>query len=136
MMKTRALGKFDVKLTPQSQDKDPAGGATLGRISIEKQFHGDLEATSRGEMLSAMTNVPGSAGYVAIERVTGKLHGRAGSFVLQHFGTMERDAEHLSITIVPDSGTGELTGVSGQMTIHRSGGEHSYDFEYSVPAES
>jgi hypothetical protein len=129
---TRATGKFEVKLTPQSQDKDPATGTALGRMSIEKQFHGDLEATSRGEMLSAMTSVPGSAGYVAIERLTGNLHGRAGTFVLQHSGTMAHGHQELTIRITPDSGTGELTGISGAMTIHISGGEHSYEFEYAL----
>jgi hypothetical protein len=133
-VKTRATGKFNVKLTPQSQDKDPAAGATLGRMSIEKEFHGDLQATSRGEMLSAMTNVPGSAGYVAMERVAGKLNGRAGTFVLQHSGTMAHSVQQLTINVVPDSGTGELTGISGTMTLQADGGEHSYDLEYALPA--
>lgn len=119
-------------MTPQAQDADPAGGATLSRMSIDKQFQGDLEGTSKGEMLSATTAVPGSAGYVAIERVTGKLQGRAGSFALQHSGTMARGAYKQSIAVVPDSGAGELTGLSGEMTIRISGGEHSWEFDYSI----
>ncbi|MGP8124439.1 MAG: DUF3224 domain-containing protein [Nitrososphaerales archaeon] len=104
---TRASGPFEVKVTPQgSGDQD--GGVTLGRMSSDKQFHGDLEATSRGEMLAVMTRVEGSAGYVAIERVSGRLHGRTGTFALQHSGVMRRGAQSLTITVVPDSGTGQL----------------------------
>ena len=101
-------------------------------MTIDKQFHGDLEATSKGEMLSAVGAVKGSAGYVAIEKVTGKLRGRSGSFVLQHTGTMTRGAPQLSITVVPDSGTGDLVGLTGQMTIHIEAGKHSYEFEYTL----
>ncbi len=126
---THASGPFEVKLTPQAtDDKD----ATLGRMSIDKQFHGDLEATSKGEMLSAMTSVKGSAGYVAIERVSGTLHGRHGTFILQHSGTMTRGAPQLSVTVVPDSATGELVGLTGKMTIKIADGKHSYDFEYTL----
>jgi hypothetical protein len=105
----------------------------LGRRSIDKQFHGELEATSKGEMLSAGTAVKGSAGYVAIERVTGKLAGRQGSFVLQHSATMNRGQPSLSIAIVPDSGTNELTGLTGKMMIEITDGKHFYDFEYELP---
>jgi len=101
-------------------------------MSIDKQFHGDLEATSKGEMLSAMTSVKGSAGYVAIERVSGTLHGRHGTFILQHSGTMTRGAPQLSVTVVPDSATGELVGLTGKMTIKIADGKHSYDFEYTL----
>jgi hypothetical protein len=104
----------------------------LGRMSIDKQFHGDLEATSRGEMLTAMTSVPGSAGYVAIERVSGTLRGRAGTFVLQHSGTMSGGAQSLVISVVPDSGTDQLEGLAGTMTITITDGVHSYAFDYTV----
>ena len=126
---TRASGPFDVKLTPQPMDDQPDGSA-LGRLSIDKQFHGDLEGTSKGQMLSAGTSVKGSAGYVAIERVSGTLNGRRGSFVLQHSGTMNRGAPQLVITVVPDSGTDELVGLTGSMSIIIENGKHSYVFEY------
>jgi len=102
-------------------------------MSGEKQFHGDLEGTSKGQMLTATTDVKGSAGYVAIERVTGTLHGRSGSFVLQHSGTLTKGAAQQSITVVPDSGTGQLVGIAGKMTITIADGKHSYDFEYTLP---
>lgn len=130
-MSTRASGTFEVKLTPQATD-DEAGSAKLGRISIDKQFHGDLEATSQGEMLTAGTAVKGSAGYVAIERVGGSLHGRSGTFALQHSGTMMRGAPQLTITVVPDSGTGQLTGLAGKMAITIVDGKPSYDLEYTI----
>src|SRR6185295_13609405 len=101
---TRASGTFDVKLGPQLVD-DNAGGA-FGRMSIDKQFHGDLEGTSKGQMLTASTSIKDSAGYVAIEWITGTLNGRSGTFALQHSGTMTRGAPQLTITVVPDSGTG------------------------------
>lgn len=128
----RARGSFDVKLTPLPLEAAPADSA-LGRMSSNKTFHGELEGTARGEMLSAMTDVKGSAGYVAIERVRGSLRGRSGTFVLQHSGTMTRGAQSLSITVVPDSGTGELKGLTGKMAIIIADGKHSYDFEYSLP---
>jgi len=103
-------------------------------MSIDKQFHGDLEGTSKGEMLTAGTGVKGSAGYVAIERVSGTLNGRSGTFVLQHSGTMTHGEPHLTITVVPDSGTGELAGLAGTMSILIAGGNHSYDFEYTLAA--
>jgi len=127
----RARGTFEVKLSPQAPD-DAADGVRLGRMSADKQIHGDLEGTSKGQMLSAMTAVQGSAGYVAMERVTGTLHGRKGSFVLQHTGTMTRGAQQLSITVVPDSGTGELAGLSGRMQITIADGKHSYELEYTL----
>ena len=130
-MTTRASGTFEVKITPQATDDSPES-ALLGRMSIDKQFHGDLEATSKGMMLSAGTAVKGSAGYVAIERVSGALHGRSGTFVLQHSGTMTRGAPQLTITVVPDSGTEQLAGLTGSMAIMIAGGQHSYDFEYAL----
>ena len=130
-MPTHASGTFEVKLVPQPPH-DKAGGATLGRMSIDKQFHGDLEGASKGQMLAASTRVKGSAGYVAIERVTGTLRGRKGSFTLQHFGTMTRGAPHMMVSVVPDSGTDELAGLAGTMTIKIEDGKHFYDFEYTL----
>jgi hypothetical protein len=103
-------------------------------MAIAKEFDGDLAATSRGTMLAAMTAVKGSAGYVAIEQVTGRLGGREGTFVLQHSGTMTRGVPELSVTVVPDSGTGDLTGLAGRMTIDVVDGKHSYSFEYCLAA--
>ena len=130
---THANGTFEVKLEPLAAD-DKAEGTTLSRMSIDKHFHGDLEGTSKGVMLSAMTDVKGSAGYVAMERVTGTLKDRTGSFVLQHSATMTRGVPELSITVVPDSGTGQLAGLTGRMDIKINEGKHSYDFEYTLPA--
>ena len=132
ILTTHATGTFDVKLTPQPSE-DKTDDATLGRMTIEKQIHGDLEATSKGQMLTAGTPVKGSAGYVAIERISGTLHGRTGTFILQHTGTMNRGALQLSITVVPASGTGQLTGLTGKMDIQIAGGKHSYDFAYTLP---
>ena len=128
----QANGPFDVKLVPQpaAPGIEPAN---LGRMTIDKQFHGDLEATSLGEMLSAMGQVQGSAGYVAIERVTGTLHGKQGSFVLQHYGIMDRGGPQLTITVVPDSGTEALAGLCGTMQIQIEDGQHSYVFDYTLP---
>ena len=131
----RASGTFEVKLAPQPTAHD-AGGAVLGRMSIDKEFHGDLEAASKGEMLAAGTAVSGSAGYVAIEKVTGTLHGRTGTFILQHSGTMNRGAASLTVSVVPDSGTGELTGLAGTMNIIIEGGKHSYELDYTLPEAS
>jgi len=128
-----ASGTFDVKVIPQGE-ADKAEGSTLGRMSLDKQYHGDLEATAKGEGLTAGTDVKGSAGYVAMERVTGKLHGRSGSFVLQHTGTMNRGALQLSVTVVPDSGTGQLAGLAGKLGIVIENGKHSYEFDYTLPA--
>jgi hypothetical protein len=127
----RASGTFEVKLNPQAPDDD-VGDPTVSRMSIDKQFHGDLEATSVGQMLAVRTDVEGSAGYVAMERVTGTLHGRSGAFTLQHSGTMTRDDQELSVTVVPDSGTGELVGLAGKMSIDIVDGNHFYSFDYTL----
>lgn len=132
IMSTHAVGPFEVKLTPQTPD-GKFEDATMGRMTIDKQFHGDLEATSKGQMLTGGTDVKGSAGYVAMEKVTGTLHGRSGTFILQHSGTLNRGAAELSVTVVPDSGTNQLAGLTGKMTIHIADGKHSYDFEYALP---
>ncbi len=130
-MSARASGTFDVKLNPIVPD-DSSVDSNLGRMSIAKQFHGDLEATGKGQMLTAMTTTKGSAGYVAIERVSGNLHGRSGTFVLQHSGMMNRGEQWQRITVVPDSGTDELMGLSGEMTIMITEGKHSYEFNYTL----
>ena len=127
-----ATGTFDVKTDPLPTE-DKTEGSLLGRMSIDKRFHGALEGNSRGEMLTAGTTVQGSAGYVAMERVTGSLGGHSGSFVLQHSATLDRGKPTLSITVVPDSGTGGLEGISGRMSLEIGGGQHSYDFEYALP---
>ncbi len=127
----RASGTFEVKLNPQVPD-DKVGDPSVGRMSIDKQFHGDLEATSKGQMLAVRTDVKGSAGYVAMERVTGTLHGHSGTFALQHSGTMTHGAQKLTVTVVPDSGTGELVGLAGKMTIDIVDGKHFYGFEYTL----
>lgn len=131
-MTSRATGPFEVKVAPLALS-DVAAESGLGRMSLDKVFHGDLEATSMGEMLSAMGGVPGSAGYVALERVTGSLHGRRGTFALQHSGTMARGARSLNVAVVPDSGTGQLDGLAGSMEIVIEGKSHSYVFDYSLP---
>ena len=124
-----ARGTFDVKLTPQPGDdkEQPA----LSRFYLEKQFHGDLEGTSKGEMLST-GSAQGSGGYVAMERVTGTLNGRSGSFALQHSGVMNRGVPNLTITVVPGSGTGQLSGLSGSFTLTMKDGKHFYDLEYTL----
>ena len=125
-----ATGPFEVKLTPQ----DDKGDANLGRMTIDKQFHGDLEGTSNGQMLTGMSEIKGSGTYVAIEKVTGTLQGRSGTFILHHVGIMHRGTPNLTIEVVPDSGTGQLQGLSGKMNIIIApGGAHSYDFEYTLP---
>ena len=129
-MTAHASGTFEVKLSPQTPSD--TADASRGRFSIDKQLHGDIEGISKGEMLTASTPVDGSAAYVAIERITGTLRGRTGSFVLQHTGTMTRGAPQLDVTVVPDSGTGQLKGLTGRMTIDIGGGKHSYDFEYAI----
>lgn len=131
VVKTHAKGTFDVKLGPLPTS-DTSEGSPLARMSLDKQFHGDLEGSSKGEMLAAGTAVKGSAGYVAIERVTGTLHGRTGSFVLQHSATMARGTPELAIIVVPDSGTGELAGLTGRMMITITDGKHYYEFEYAL----
>jgi hypothetical protein len=131
IMTTHANGTFEVKMTPQAPD-DQSAGAIIGRFSLDKQFRGDLEGTSKGEMLAVGTAIQGSAGYVAMEQITGTLNGRSGTFALQHTGTMTRGAAQLSVTVVPDSGSGELTGLAGKMTIKIDDGKHSYDFDYAL----
>ena len=131
-MTHRATGSFEVTMQPQSTP-EPAPGAALGRLSLEKTFDGDLVGVGKGEMLTAMTETPGSAGYVAIERVTGTLHGRTGSFVFQHAGTMDRGAKTLSVTVVPDSGTEQLAGIAGRFAIEIVDGQHRYEFDYALP---
>lgn len=128
---TRAVGPFEVSLKPLPMDDEP-GSDMLGRMSIDKQFHGDLEGTSKGQMLTGGTAIRNSAGYVAIERVTGSLKGRKGSFILQHAGIMNRGAPSLVITIVPDSGTEQLDGIRGTMAIKIEGGKHAYELNYTL----
>jgi hypothetical protein len=130
-MSLHANGTFEVKMDPQAPE-EKAGGAAIGRMLLDKHFHGDLEAASKGTMLAAGTAVKGSAGYVAIELITGALKEKSGTFVLQHTGTMTRGTPQLSISIVPDSGTGQLVGISGTMTINMADGKHSYDHEYTL----
>jgi len=126
-----ATGPFDVKVTPQNDKSDDP---LIGRMALDKQYHGDLEGTGKGQMLTAGTSVKGSGAYVAIEKFTGTLKGRSGTFVLQHLGTMTQNVPQLSVSIVPDSGTGELKGITGKMTINIApGGKHSYDLEYTLP---
>lgn len=126
-----ARGPFHVKVTPAPLH-EAGQHPTLARLTIDKRFHGDLDATSHGEMLSAGSAVKGSAGYVAIERVEGTLSGRRGSFALQHMGIMNRGIPTLTVSVVPDSGTDELAGLSGRMQIIISGKDHAYEFEYAV----
>jgi hypothetical protein len=126
-----AKGTFEVKLSPQADDK--IGDPTVGRMSLDKVFRGDLEGVGRGQMLGVRTEIEGSAGYVAMERVAGKLHGREGTFALQHSGSMSRGVMQLDITVVPDSGTGQLAGIAGKLSIIIADGKHSYDFEYTLP---
>ncbi len=134
-MTRHATGTFEVKLVPQTA-ADEAEGKAVGRMSLDKTFSGELAATSKGIMLAIGTAVEDSAGYVAMEQVTGKLHDRSGSFALQHSGTMARGAQSLTISVVPDSGTGDLVGLSGQMAILIDDGKHSYDFEYTLEEQS
>jgi hypothetical protein len=128
---THVTGAFDVKLTPQATD-DNAEGPALGRMSIDKTYHGDLEATGKGEMLTAGSSVKDSGVYVAVERVAGTLQGRHGTFALHHRGVMTRGVPQLAISVVPDSGTGQLVGLSGTMTINIVDGKHFYEFDYTI----
>ena len=130
-MNDRAVGTFEVKLTPQSADT-PTEGSSLGRLTIEKQFSGDIVGASKGEMLTAGTAIKNSAGYVAVERVTASVKGRVGTFAMMHTGIMNRGAPQLTITVVPDSGTGALTGISGSFGIDVANGKHSYWFDYQI----
>lgn len=128
----QAKGTFSVQLDPKESYNSGTDGNRLARMTIDKMFDGDLKAKSQGEMLSAMTAVKGSAGYVALEQVTGELEGKKGSFVLQHFGTMNDGNDYLKLEVVPDSGTGELEGLSGSMSIEIEDGVHRYKFEYQL----
>jgi hypothetical protein len=128
----KATGTFDVKITPQSSDLAPEG-PNLGRMSIDKQYHGDLEGPAKGEMITAAgIAVKESAAYSAVERVSGTLHGKKGSFALQHTGIMTRGTPSLNVTVVPDSGTGELAGLTGKMDIIIEGKQHSYVLDYEI----
>lgn len=132
MPQQHITGHFDVKLTPQAA-APAVEAAKLGRNTLDKTFHGDLSAHSLGEMLAAGTEVKGSAGYVAIERVTGTLMGKKGSFVLMHTGVMNRGTPQLTVQVVPDSGTEELIGLTGQMGINIADGKHVYTFDFTLP---
>ncbi|MBL8299415.1 MAG: DUF3224 domain-containing protein [Rhodanobacteraceae bacterium] len=127
-----AKGDFVVKLQPLAVEGQPEG-SKIARMAIDKAISGDLVATTTGQMLSAQTDIKGSAGYVAIERVEGTLHGRHGTFILQHSGSMNRGEPSLSVSVVPDSGTGELTGLAGEFRIIIANGQHSYEFTYTLP---
>lgn len=129
----KVYGEFKVELNPLDCYARGNNGISLGRMSIDKTFFGDLNATSKGEMLSATTGTKGSAGYVAIEQVNGSLSGKRGSFVLQHFGSMSNGNNRLILEVVPDSGTDQLTGLSGKMNIKIENGKHFYEFEYELP---
>ncbi len=131
-MTTRVSGEFDVKLNPMAAD---GAEPSIQRLSLDKQFRGGLEGTCKGQMLAVGTEIKDSAGYVAIERFTGTLSGRHGSFALQHNGIMTRGEGNLTVTVVPDSGTGALAGIAGKMTITIAGGEHLYDFDYEIAAQ-
>ncbi|MBM7034874.1 DUF3224 domain-containing protein [Vibrio ulleungensis] len=125
-------GTFDVQLKPIDGYAKGEDGVNLGRMSIDKVFVGELAASSQGEMLSAVTQTPGSAGYVAIEQVSGSLSGKKGSFVLQHYGVMDKGQDRLILEVVPDSGCGELKGISGAMLITVEDGKHHYEFDYQL----
>lgn len=128
-----ARGRFEVQVTPVAADAY-ADGATMGRMTLDKQFSGDLVGTGKGQMLTGMGSVKGSAAYSAIDRITGTVHGRRGSFIIQHTGIMARGAQSLVITIVPDSGTDELAGIAGTLEITIEGKQHSYLLRYTLPA--
>lgn len=131
-MTQHARGTFTVKMAPLAQDAPE--GSTHGRMSLDKVYAGDLVATGKGEMVAVRTDVPNSAVYVAIERVSGALNGREGAFSLVHRGVMDRGAQELSIAIVPDSGAGALTGITGTLDLKIADGVHSYDISYTLPA--
>ena len=131
----KATGTFDVKLAPVGNDSVPEG-PNMGRLSLDKTFKGDFDGVGKGEMITAAgITVKESAAYSAVERLTGTLHGKKGSFALQHTGIMDKGKPSLTITVVPDSGTGELTGLTSKMDIIIEGKEHKYVFEYSMPKE-
>lgn len=135
-VEARACGTFEVKMEPQAAAPETAAvegsGTQLGRMRLHKRFSGDLQATGDGQMLTAVSDTPGSAGYVAIERVVGTLHGRRGSFVFQHSGSMDHGAQTLSISVVPGSGSGELAGLAGRFVLRIEDGQHFYDFDYTL----
>jgi hypothetical protein len=128
----KITGTFEVRLSPLDSNLEGKDGVSFGRMSIDKTFRGELEASSKGEMLSAMTTTKGSAGYVAIEQVTGALSGKEGSFVLQHFGIMDKGKGRLVLEVVPDSGSGELLSLAGVMKINIEDGQHFYEFDYQL----
>jgi Protein of unknown function (DUF3224) len=132
MTAAQARGTFDVKVIPQAAD--PGGDAAIARMLLDKQYHGDLAGPAKGQMLANMTAIEGSGVYVAIERVDGTLHGLRGSFVLYHNGLMTRGQQHLSVTVLPDSGTGELVGITGKLDIIIADGKHSYVLDYTLGA--
>jgi hypothetical protein len=132
-MMRHAGGTFDAKTIPLAPD-DATAGIAISRYALDKQFHGDLEAVSKGEMLGSGDPSKGAAGYVAIEQVTGTLDGHKGSFALQHIGVMDHGSFELTVLVVPGSGTGELIGIAGKMAITIAAGKHSYQFEYTLPA--
>jgi hypothetical protein len=131
-MTHRATGSWTVSMKPAAPT-GRSGRTTLGRMLLDKQYSGDLVATGSGEMLTAVTDTPGAASYVAIEQVTGTLDGRKGSFVLHHLGTMAGGTDHLVIAIVAESGTGQLTGITGQFTLEVVEGKHRFELEYALP---
>lgn len=130
---SKAEGSFDVKTIPQKTDNKEAEDAKIGRMSLDKQFHGSLEGTSKGEMIYAGGSSESSGVYVALERVTGTLAGKRGSFVLYHTGVMNGGAYDLNVSVMPDSGTDELAGLTGTMTIRIEGGKHFYELSYTLP---
>lgn len=130
----KAVGAFDLVLTPAGA-VEKAGRTAIGRMLIEKKYHGALAATGKGEMLTAVTDTPGSAAYVAVERVRGTLDGRKGEFALQHSGTRSGGESRLAIAIVPDSGTDELTGIRGELAIKIVDGKHFYEVDYTLPTK-
>jgi hypothetical protein len=127
-----ANGTFEVKMAPQPTEVG-VGDASIGRMALDKQYSGDLQATGKGQMLAIRSAVEGSAGYVALEKVSGTLHGRSGAFALQHSGTMTRGVPQLIVSVVPDSGSDELLGMAGTLTITQTDGKHFYDLEYTLP---
>lgn len=131
-MTMHAEGSFDVKTTPVPSE-GPIAATAIGSFALDKQYHGDLDATAKGMMLGAGKLAAGTAGYVAMEQVTGKLHGKTGTFALQHFGTMQGGEAELNVRVVPGSGTGELEGIAGVMTFTNTTGKHTYALDYTLP---
>lgn len=131
-MTQHASGSFDITMIPASPP-DYAGRTAIGRMQLDKQYSGDLEATGKGQMLTAVTDTQGSAAYVAIERISGTLKGKKGSFVIQHAGTMSSGAQHLTVTVVADSGTEELVGITGTLALKMVERKHVYELDYMLP---